>query len=65
MIESIRVTLEIADDGIGFDLARARQGGGMGLRGMEERATAIGASLAIESTAGKGTTVRVVSESEE
>ena len=65
MIESIRVTLEIADDGIGFDLARARQGGGMGLRGMEERATAIGARLGIESIAGSGTTIRVVWECEE
>ena len=33
MIESIRVTLEIADDGIGFDLARARPGWWNGITG--------------------------------
>ena len=54
------VTLEIVDDGIGFDPTEARGGGGIGLRGMEERASAIGASLEIESAAGSGTTVQVV-----
>ena len=54
--------LEIADDGTGFEPARARSGGGMGLRGMEERAAEIGARLEIESAAGSGTTVRVVWE---
>jgi two-component system sensor histidine kinase ChiS len=58
------VTLEIADDGIGFDRTEARGGGGMGLGGMEERAAAIGARLEIESAAGSGTTVRVVRRSE-
>jgi len=33
-----RVYLEIADDGLGYDPIRARESGGMGLRGMEERA---------------------------
>jgi signal transduction histidine kinase/ligand-binding sensor domain-containing protein len=56
------VALEIADDGTGFDLARARRSGGLGLRGMKERAAEIGARLQIESDAGSGTTVRVVWE---
>ena len=56
------VTLEVADDGTGFDQARARRSGGLGLRGMEERAAEIGARLEIESAAGSGTLVRVVWE---
>jgi signal transduction histidine kinase len=56
------VTLEIVDDGIGCDPAWARRSGGLGLRGMEERAAEIGAHLEIESAAGNGTTVRVVWE---
>ncbi len=56
------ITLEIADDGIGSNLAKVRQGGGLGLRGMEERAAEIGAHLEIESAAGSGITVRVVYE---
>jgi signal transduction histidine kinase/ligand-binding sensor domain-containing protein len=56
------VTLEIADDGTGFDPTRALRSGGLGLRGMEERAAEIGARLEIESAAGSGTTVRVIWE---
>jgi signal transduction histidine kinase/ligand-binding sensor domain-containing protein len=56
------VTLEIADDGTGFDPSKARRGGGLGLRGMGERAAEIGARLEIESAAGSGTLVRVVWE---
>jgi signal transduction histidine kinase len=53
------VSLTISDDGVGFDLEKARPGGGFGLRGMEERAATIGADLAILSEPGKGTTVHV------
>jgi signal transduction histidine kinase/ligand-binding sensor domain-containing protein len=56
------VTLEIRDDGTGFDPTRARRSGGLGLRGIEERAAEIGARLEIESAAGSGTTVRIVWE---
>jgi two-component system sensor histidine kinase UhpB len=56
------VTLEIADDGTGCDPAGARNDGGLGMRGMEERAAEIGARFEIESAAGSGTTVRVVYE---
>jgi signal transduction histidine kinase len=62
--EGPSVRLEIADDGAGCDPARARRSGGLGLRGMEERAAEIGARLEIESAAGSGTTVRVVWEGE-
>jgi len=54
-----RVCLEISDDGTGYDLAKARISGGMGLRGMEERAQRINGKLEIVSTPGEGTTLRV------
>jgi signal transduction histidine kinase/ligand-binding sensor domain-containing protein len=53
------VVLEIADDGIGFDPTAARDQGGMGLRGMEERAAQFGGQLTIQSRPGAGTSVRV------
>ena len=53
------VVLEIADDGMGFDPAVARDQGGMGLRGMEERAAQFGGQLTIQSRPGAGTSVRV------
>ena len=53
------VSLEISDDGIGYDSAKARESGGMGLRGMEERAQRINGTLEILSTPGKGTTLKV------
>lgn len=52
--------LEVTDDGVGFDLAVAQEGGGQGLRSLRERAQRIGAKLFIESMFGKGTTVRVM-----
>jgi signal transduction histidine kinase/ligand-binding sensor domain-containing protein len=57
--EPVRVTLEIADDGIGFDLATARERGGVGLSAMEERAAALGGRLTVESAPGTGTSVQV------
>jgi signal transduction histidine kinase len=53
--------LEIADDGIGFD-QRARPADGqmhLGLLGIRDRVTRLGAQLEIESTPGTGTRVRV------
>jgi signal transduction histidine kinase len=58
-------TLEIADDGLGFDPLEASRGGGMGLRGMRERAAEIGARFEVESAAGSGAMVRVVLEAGE
>ncbi len=51
------VALEITDDGIGFDLATARERGGMGLSAMEERAVELGGQLAVESAPGSGTRI--------
>jgi signal transduction histidine kinase len=52
------VTLAISDNGKGFDPAGDFPGH-LGLRSMRERALAAGGVLAIESTPGAGTTVRV------
>lgn len=53
------VCLEISDDGMGYDASKARESGGMGLRGMEERAQRINGRLEIISAPGKGTTLKV------
>jgi signal transduction histidine kinase len=46
------VTLQVEDDGTGFDPARTR---GMGLLGMEERVRQLGGRLEVKSEPGKGT----------
>ena len=53
------VNLEVCDDGIGFDPETARQGGGMGLGGIEERVQRIHGQWEIRSKPGEGTAVRV------
>jgi signal transduction histidine kinase len=55
-----RLTLEVSDDGIGFDPAdpelRSRH---LGLTSMEERARELGGALEVSSAPGAGTTVRL------
>ena len=52
--------LVIEDDGVGFNPAEKDTAGtGMGLIGMRERASLIGATLLVESSPGEGTTVFV------
>jgi PAS domain S-box-containing protein len=52
------VLLVVEDDGVGFEPSdRDAEGTGFGLRGMHERAALVGASLQIESAAGRGTTI--------
>lgn len=53
------IVLEISDDGAGFDPQRSDGNGGLGLRGMRERAEQLGSHLSIESAPGNGTRVRV------
>jgi PAS domain S-box-containing protein len=50
------VELVVRDDGVGFDPEAATRS--LGLLGMRERTASVGGSLQIESTRGKGTTVR-------
>jgi signal transduction histidine kinase len=52
-----RLTLTVADDGVGFDPA-LRGGGGFGLPGMRERVERLGGTLRVESAPGAGTLVR-------
>ncbi len=56
-----RVYLEVSDDGVGFApsaLAGASKGG-LGLKGMAERARRVGGCLSVESAPGQGTRVRI------
>jgi PAS domain S-box-containing protein len=54
------VLLIVEDDGVGFDPGAAGTAAqGFGLLGMQERASLVGATLQIESAAGKGTTILV------
>ncbi|MFI0372136.1 sensor histidine kinase [Actinomadura sp. 1N219] len=53
------VSLDVADDGSGFDpgTATSAQGRGYGLRAMQDRLAEVGGSLAVESAQGSGTVV--------
>jgi signal transduction histidine kinase len=51
------VTLDVADDGVGFEQAAAAAGGGLGLRAMGERIEGLGGRLVVESAPGEGTTI--------
>jgi len=55
-----RFEMQIVDDGRGFDPETARERGGMGLTTMQERAEQIGGRLIVQSSPGKGTTVRIL-----
>ncbi len=52
-----RITLEVLDDGAGFD-AGGDFPGHLGLRSMRERASRLGGTLEVESAAGRGTRIR-------
>ena len=53
------VTLEITDDGAGFEVTPEVNEHGIGMNQMRARAAALNADLTIESTSGQGTCVRV------
>jgi signal transduction histidine kinase len=53
-----RITLQITDNGQGFDISQAAPGS-FGLNNMKERAGQIGASLKIESKINQGTEITV------
>jgi PAS domain S-box-containing protein len=59
----LQISLTIADDGIGYDTGRQRQEKPTyGMTTMRERAEAIGASLTVDTTPGRGTRVTVSME---
>jgi signal transduction histidine kinase len=53
------LTLTVTDNGIGFDRAGVDSCSHFGLKGMQERADALGGRLMVESGRGRGTAVRV------
>jgi PAS domain S-box-containing protein len=57
-----RMLLTIMDDGVGFDIDNLRKSASaasaLGLRGMEERALAVGGYVEVDSALGRGTRVR-------
>jgi signal transduction histidine kinase len=53
-------TLEVTDDGMGFDPATVHERGGLGLAAMDERAAALGGQLTVWSEPGSGTQIRAV-----
>jgi signal transduction histidine kinase len=57
--EHAHLTLTIADDGVGFDLANVAKKGHYGLVGMQERALLIDGRLEIQSLSQQGTTVQL------
>jgi signal transduction histidine kinase len=58
-LDSPLASLEIEDEGHGFDLTGTKQTNGFGLAGMAERATEIDWGLEITSQPGQGTRIRV------
>ena len=54
--------LEVSDNGRGFDAASEKREGAFGIKGMHERARAIGARLVIDSTLDLGTSVTMEME---
>ncbi|MEJ2266973.1 MAG: sensor histidine kinase [Anaerolineales bacterium] len=59
VLNQTRVTLEIIDDGTGFDPKMAHGQGGMGLEGMQARAEQIGGNFWMQSAPDEGTRVKV------
>ncbi len=58
-----RVRVTVTDDGRGFEVTsvpRSREGRGLGLLGMRERAEALGGTLRISSRPGHGTRIEIV-----
>lgn len=51
------VTLDVYDNGVGFDQAVSRPGRGYGLRAMRDRLGEVGGTLTVESAPGEGTAV--------
>ncbi len=58
-LDSPIASLEISDEGRGFDLAGSKHADGFGLAGMAERASEIGWVLEVKSHPGLGTHIRV------
>jgi signal transduction histidine kinase len=55
-----QVVVAVSDDGGGFDPARAEQHHGLGLGLMRERVAELGGTFQLDSTPGRGTSVRIL-----
>lgn len=55
-----KLIFTIADDGIGFNTILLKKSPALGMLSMKERAFSIGAELLIDSTPGKGTSIKLV-----
>jgi signal transduction histidine kinase len=53
------VSLEVSDDGVGFDRTRLGSSGGLGLITMRERAGQLSGTFEVDSAPERGTTIRV------
>ena len=53
------LSLEVRDNGVGFDLEDVTRRGSLGLLGIRERAIALGGKVDVGSTLGQGTVIRV------
>lgn len=60
-----RLTLAVRDDGLGISAKPSNRSGGLGMRIMHYRATAIGAELSVESAGRGGTQIRCTLKREE
>ena len=58
-VEGRVMSMEVSDDGVGFDLVEMRRDSQFGLRNMETRARMMGGELTLSSTPGAGTRVHV------
>lgn len=58
--ESHQFVMEIADDGIGFDINEADNIGGMGLKNIQSRAAILGGQLVICSQPNAGTEIKLI-----
>jgi signal transduction histidine kinase len=55
-----QISLEVSDDGAGFDREAVDTGTQLGIHGMRERAELVGGTLTVDSQPGQGTTIRLV-----
>jgi signal transduction histidine kinase len=56
---STGVSLELEDDGVGFELDEGTSEGGLGLPGMRERAEAMNGTISIKTSPGGGTSITI------
>jgi signal transduction histidine kinase len=51
--------MKVQDNGMGFDIGKVDEGGGMGIRGIKERVQRMNGKLYVESVLNRGTIIVV------